>query len=205
MTPSEVMALAALIVAVVAIPITILATRRWGNRRAVLSYAVEVTPLLPEADQARDLAVTYLDFAVPEPKLVTLTLTNSGPRDITSDSFDSGQPVRVLFTGTFYGVTATSGGPILVMPAIGAEGDDGAVEFHPKLMKRRESWSASLIVGGAVEVSVDAPLAHTDLKAVSAKNAEFQWALMLAMIEAMPLPGSRGVRSVVEVLSNRSK
>jgi hypothetical protein len=188
-------------VALVAIPVTILATRRWGNRRAVLTYTVEVNPLLPEADQTRGLAVTYRDMAVPNPHLVTITLANSGSRDITSESFDAGRPLLICFTGTFYGLTASSGSPSLTMPAIGTAGENAALEFRPKLLKRRESWTVSLIVGGAFEATVDSSLVDTDLRFVNPDSATYQRAIVMAMLDVMP--GSRGVRALVDVLAAR--
>lgn len=198
---SDTVAIVALIVAVLAIPVTIWATRRWGNRRAVLSYTVEVAPVLPEAEHARGLVVTYRDIPVPDPHLVTLTFVNSGPKDITSDLFDGGKPMTVQLTGTFYGMTASVGDPVVGMPAVGTE--SGVLAFRPKLIKRGETWAVSLIVGGAVEIMVDAPLADTDLKSVAAGNAEYQHAMMMAMLEL--LPGSRGLKALRQLTEQKRR
>lgn len=151
--------------AVIAIVVTIVATRRWGNRRAVARWYAEVTPLLPETTGRRGLlGITYRDIPVDDPVLVTFAIANIGPRDITTEMFDSGRSIRVHLGATFYGITQKTGDPALVSWAIGTPAEEAKVELQPRLFKRREAWSFSAIVSGMPTVEVQSPLIDTDLK-----------------------------------------
>lgn len=157
--------LAALLVAILAIPTTIFATRQWGNRRARLEVEVSATPLLPAAARPGLLEVTYREIPVKEPYLVSVTLRNSGPRDVATKMFDGERSITAKFDQTFYGLTATQGGIEVASPGIGAEA--AIVAVRPGLLKRGESWSFSAVTSGPVDVAVDAPLIDTDVRAVS--------------------------------------
>lgn len=158
--------LAALVVAILAIPATVLATRHWGNRRARLDVQIDATPLLPEGARPGLLEMTYRDIPVSEPHLVSVALRNSGPRDLASGMFDNGRSITVRFDQTFYGLTAVNGGMQIVSPGVGASADDAIVLVRPALLKRGAVWSFSAVTTGPVEVSVDAPLIDTDVRAV---------------------------------------
>jgi hypothetical protein len=156
--------IAALAVAIIAIPITVLATRQWGSRRARLEVVVGATPLLPAEARPGLLAVTYRDIPVNNPHLVTVSLHNSGPRDIATETFDGQRPITVRFDQTFYGLTAVHGGIKAISPAIGARSDDALVYVTPGLLKRGMSWAFSAVTTGPVRVSVDVPLIDTDVR-----------------------------------------
>lgn len=157
--------LAALVVAILAIPTTIFATRQWGTRRARLEVEINATPLLPEDARPGLLEVTYRDIPVKEPYLVSVTLRNSGPRDVATKMFDGERSITAKFDQTFYGLTATQGGVKVMSPGIGA-GAGAIVAVLPGLLKRGESWSFSAVTSGPVDVTVDAPLIDTDVRAV---------------------------------------
>ncbi len=157
---------AALLVAATAVPITVWATRRWGNRNARLELTIKAAPILPRGARPGVLAVTYREFPIGDPHLVTVVLKNSGTRDLTSGHFDAGQPVVVRFDRTFYGITYVSGHPRIVSPSIGASGNEATVYIDPSLLKRGHSWSFSAVVEGPAEVSVEAPLIDTDIKSI---------------------------------------
>lgn len=157
--------LAGLLVAILAIPTTIFAARQWGTRRARLEVEVNATPLLPEDARPGLLEVTYRDIPVKEPYLVSVTLRNTGPRDVATKMFDGERAITAKFNQTFYGMTATRGGIKVASPGIGAEG--AIVAVRPGLLKRGESWSFSAVTSGPVDVDVDAPLIDTDVRAVS--------------------------------------
>lgn len=152
---------AAFVVALIAIPVTIWATRRWGNRRGKISVSISSTALIPEGSNR--LEVTYRDIAVHSPHLVTVVFRNSGPKDISSSMFDSGKPTVVSFDTTFYGVTSVQGGVNLVSRAIGATPPDSIVEIAPGLLRRKAEWSFSAVVTGPVEVAIESTLIDTDL------------------------------------------
>ncbi|GHF17061.1 hypothetical protein GCM10011600_17270 [Pseudolysinimonas yzui] len=150
------------LIAVAAIVVTVIVTRQFGNRRAVLTWFMEATPLMPKV--ASHLEVSYRDIPVPEPVLLTVVLVNSGPRDIASSMFDDRRPIRVEVGAKFYGVTRTDGTAKLISPAIGTSAEDAVVTMAPLLLKRGESWSFSAVISGHPEVNVDAPLVDTDVK-----------------------------------------
>ncbi|AMY54369.1 hypothetical protein [Rhodococcoides fascians] len=162
--------LAALVVAILAVPATILATRHWGNRRARLDVEIDAIPLLPEGVRTGLLEVTYRDIPVRAPHLVIVTLRNSGPRDLASGMFDNGRSITVKFDQTFYGLTAVNGGVQTISPGIGARANEAIVCVKPALLKRGSSWSFSAVTTGPVEVNVDAPLIDTDVRAVASNN-----------------------------------
>lgn len=154
---------AALIVAVIAIPATVWATRQWGNRRARVEFAFASIPLIPSNATGGLLEVTYRDIPVKDPHLVSVTLRNTGPRDIASATFNDGCPISIRFNQTFYGLTNVQGGVRTLSPAIGTPASDAVVHLHPGLLKRDEEWSFSAVLTGPVEVSVSAPLIDTDV------------------------------------------
>lgn len=149
---------------IVAIVVTVVVTRRYGNRRAVLAWATETTPLIPDLAESSHLEVTYRDIPVRDPVLVTVVMINSGPRDISSDMFDSSAPIKVRIGGEFYGMTRVEGDVAMVLPAIGSKGDESVVLIRPQLLKRRQSWSFSAVASGDTRVSVRLPLINTDEK-----------------------------------------
>jgi hypothetical protein len=157
------LAWAALAVAVIAVPISILATRQWGSRRARLEVSVSATPLLPE-DSHGLLQVTFRDIAAEKPHLVSVALRNTWPRDIATGTFVAGRSIAVRFNQTFFGLTGTEGGIDAVFPAIGASGEDAVVNIRPGLLKREQAWSFSAVTTGPVDVAVDAPLIDTDVR-----------------------------------------
>lgn len=190
--------LAALVVAILAIPATILATRRWGNRRARLDVEIDAIPLLPEGVGSALLEVTYRDIPVSAPHLVTVMLRNSGPRDLASGMFDNGRSITVKFDQTFYGLTAVNGGVQTISPGIGSRADEAVVRVKPALLKRGSSWSFSAVTTGPVEVEVDAPLIDTDVRAIASNNrggAEIMLRLSVRGITAeVPLRRGSGRR-----------
>jgi len=156
--------LSALVVTIVAIPIAVVATRRWGNRRAVLTWATEAVSLIPD-EGGDNLEVTYRDFPVKDPVLVTVALANKGPRDISSEMFDNGRPIHVHLAVPFYGVTKVQGNAkVLMSPALGAKAEEAVLTLSPFLIKRREGLVFSAIVSGQPTVRIEAPLVDTDVK-----------------------------------------
>jgi hypothetical protein len=164
-TTSEWLALATLIVAIVGIPSTVLATRAFGNRRARLLFNCRAVPLLPEGDQHGLVKVTYRDFDVADPHLVTISIANIGPTDIPSEAFDQGRGIRVDLKGTvFYGVVsvppAKERGEILSQ-AVGT--DDGYIVLGPALLRRGAVWTVEVLVSGDPDPELTSSLINTDV------------------------------------------
>lgn len=162
MSLDETVALLALAVGVIAVPVSVWAARRWGSRRARTDFTFSVIPLLPIDDSP--LEVTYHDLPVDQPHLVSVSLRNTGPRDIPSSAFDGGQPILVRFDTRFYGLTSrATGGARTLAPAVGSPADRAVVQIEPGLLKRGESWSFNAVVSGRATVSLTSPLVDTDV------------------------------------------
>jgi hypothetical protein len=161
---------AGLIIAIIAIPASILGTRQWGNRRARVQFFFTSIPLLPDGTREGLLEVTYRDVPVSSPHLVSVTLRNTGPRDVPSAAFDDGRPISISFNQTFYGLTGVRGGARTVSPALGSPAKEAIVRLEPGLLKRGEEWSFSAVLTGPVEVSITSPLVDTDITHVIAES-----------------------------------
>lgn len=152
--------LAGLLVAVVSIGATILAARRWGNRRKRIAFSWEAARLLPVGRSERLLEVTFRDIPVTDPHLVTVRVANVGPLDIASKHFDAGRSLVVNLNCMMYGLTHSSHPSGTVTGAIGS---DGVVELRPVLLRRGEEWAVEAVVGGEPKPTLDSPLVDTDL------------------------------------------
>jgi hypothetical protein len=161
----DLLVLATIAVAILAILATVWATRKWGNRRGLLEFSWDAVPLLPGQQVNGLLQVTFRDIAVSEPHLVTVILRNVGPRDVPSSAFDGGLPLRVTFDQTFYGLTSSHGGRVS-SPAIGTQVPHSNVEWSPNLLKRQEQWVFSAVVSGSVLAELESPLVDTDVREV---------------------------------------
>jgi hypothetical protein len=157
--------IAALTVAVIAIPIAVSATRRWGNRRSALAYTSEWISLLPVDLNAGAFQLTLNKVPVPEPHLLTISLTNIGPKDIATAMFDSGRPIRIQLGGRLYGVTSTQGGVLLSGFPSKESGDVDTINVLPSLLPRGAAWSFSAVVSGTPSVEFDWSLIDTDYRA----------------------------------------
>jgi hypothetical protein len=153
-------ALAAVVVAIIGIAATVFAARRWGNRRRRILFSCEAAPLLPIADENHLLEVTYRDFPVKDPHLVTVRIANIGSSDIASQHFDAGRSLIVDLNCTMFGVTSTSQPRYTVSGAIGSE---GVLELRPLLLHRGEEWVVEAVVSGEVNAVLDCPLIDTDV------------------------------------------
>jgi hypothetical protein len=190
----DVLALSALVVAILATPVTVWATRQWGNRRARVEFVFSSTPLLPDQVSPGLLAVTFRDIPVKDPHLVSVTLRNTGPRDISTATFDNDRPMSVRFNQTFYGLTAVRGGAHTVSPAVGTPPEDAIVQLKPLLLKRGEAWSFSAVLSGPVEVSIDAPLIDTEVGQVIPEDDRPEITVKLSALGVsaeVPLPWRR--------------
>lgn len=156
----EWVAVAALVVAVLTGVGTVLAARQWGNRRRRILFSVESAPLLPPAERAGLLQVTFRDFPVENPHLVTVRVQNVGPLDIATQHFDAHRNLVVDLNCTMYGVTSSSHPGATVSRGIGSE---GVVELTPSLLRRGDAWVVEAVVSGEPTPELDSPLIDTDV------------------------------------------
>lgn len=175
-----------LAVAVLAIPATIWATRRWGARRARVEINLEIVPILPTV-RPDTLAVTFVDIPVPDPHLVTFQIRNVGPRDVASADFDGGKHLVVNFSGAFYGVTRARGATVTA-PAVGARPPKASVHLGPGLLKRGDAWSFTAVVSGGVPPEIHSPLVDTDLVQAAVGEPQRIAVSVLGVVVDVPLP-----------------
>jgi hypothetical protein len=159
----EWLAVGALIVATVGIPITVWATRRWGTRRRSVEFSHRSVPIIPKvpAEAKKLLQVTYRDLPVHNPHLLTVSLGNSGPVDIASDHFDAGKPLIVRLNCKMYGIISTTHPQATVSTALGSE---GILSLEPILLKRGEKWTVEAVVSGVPKPELTSPLIDTDVQ-----------------------------------------
>lgn len=160
MDQNEWLVVAGIVVAVLVGVATVAATRRWGNRRRRLLLTVEAVPLLPPGKPDGLLQVTYRDFPVNDPHLVTTRLRNVGPSDIATAHFDGGRPLVLRLNCKLCGVTRSSHPQSTTLPPLGAQAN---LEFAPQLMRCGEEWSIEAVVEGEPEAVLDSPLIDTDV------------------------------------------
>lgn len=138
----------------------ILATRRWGNRRRRLFLSCESSPMLPTASAEGRLQLTYRDFPVPDPHLVSIRLRNVGPKDVATRDFDAGASFRVELNCTMFGVIGSSHPPNTLSSSIGS---DAVVEFTPGLLQSGDEWRVDVVVEGKPAPKLRSPLIDTDI------------------------------------------
>lgn len=140
---------AGFILALVAIPISVLATWHWGNRRRKLVFAWEATALVPDAHGAGgDLGVTYRGHPVDNPYLLKLRLLNAGPKNFATSDFDNNQPLVMNLHCTMYGLVRSSH-PGSTHTTVGSTpGSEGVVKLSPMLLRHRDEWAVEAVVGG---------------------------------------------------------
>jgi hypothetical protein len=162
MSLGDILGIVAIAVGVVAIIVGVLAARRWGNRRMRLGFECRSTPLLPLGTSTGQdlLKVTYRDFEVPDPHLVTINLRNVGPGDIASKRFDNGDPLILDLQCTMYGVTAASHPESTESTAVGAP---AVIKIRPMLIPKGESIVVEAVVSGSASPDLLNPLVDTDL------------------------------------------
>lgn len=193
---------AGFVLALVAIPISVLATWHWGNRRRKLVFAWEATALVPDAHGSPgDLGVTYRGVPVSDPYLLRLSLLNAGPKDLATADFDNSQPLVISLDCTMYGLVRTSH-PASTLTTVGNEpGSEGVIKLTPVLLRHRDEWTVEAVVGGDPTPQIDSPLIDTSIITPSSRA---ELAVEVAgVIGALPLPvpGGRLITAAAQALT----
>lgn len=160
MNPAELIGLIGVIVAVLVGVAAILATRRWGNRRNKLMFTWESVPMLPVESAGGLLQVTYRDFPIPEPHLVTVRMINVGPNDVATKHFDGGASLRIELNCTMFGLLRSSHPAKTASRSIGS---DAVVELRPSLLRKGDEWRVDIVVGNRPDPKVKSSLIDTDI------------------------------------------
>lgn len=133
-------ALGAVAVVVIGV-LTIAVTYFIGTARPILNYSLPISIPLLSLPPRPDLEVIYKGQSLQHPHTVMVNLINSGRRDISSGSFDQQKPI-VLDIG------------VPIVDLLGEERhrelvvDGTAVKIPPRLIRRREEISISLLCDG---------------------------------------------------------
>lgn len=164
--------LAALIVAIIGIPITVFATRRWGNRRAKLQLSIESTRLLAEGDVTEKLEVTFDGNPVKNPYLNTLWIKNSGSRDIPSSAFEN--DLRIKISGRFFefiDIKTNNGvSPVFMSDSIARDTDSSVILVPPRLIPKGTVWMVKFLTSGKSKIISTDALLDTDIPVVNVPN-----------------------------------
>jgi hypothetical protein len=157
------MALGSLAVAVIAIPVTIWATRTFGNRRRKLLFSYESISLAPatQSEAVGVLKITFRDLPTEDPHLLTIRLQNIGPADVASSHFDASRDVQVKLNCTLYGVVSTTHPRHTISVAAGTR--DAVINLSPMLLRRQDSWVIEAVVSGAHKPEIISTLVDTDI------------------------------------------
>ncbi|WP_026541656.1 hypothetical protein [Paenarthrobacter nicotinovorans] len=183
-TSGEWLAALAIVVSIVAIGTGIWAARKFGTRRGRLLVAHATTRLLTSDSGVSELKVTFRDFDVQDPHLVSIIVKNIGPNDLTKEQFEGGNFRIRLQNSKFYGVVKVASSdddkPSLVTEGIGAQ--NMVVEFLPTLLPKGTEWTVDAIVSGPAEPQVLGRLVSTDITEGGTTSQ--------AVLRAMTLPRS---------------
>jgi hypothetical protein len=155
----NVLAIVGIVVGVLAIFTGIFAARRWGNRRMRVLYQWQAAPLLIDSGGGL-LKVTFRDFEVADPHLLSIRFQNIGPADIATERFDGAVPLRVILNCTMFGVTRSSDPKTTRTGSLGSAGE---ISMLPHLFKKGEEWLVEAVVGGQPDPNLQSPLIDTDV------------------------------------------
>ncbi|WP_402464391.1 hypothetical protein [Isoptericola aurantiacus] len=151
--------------AAVAILATILAARAWGSRRGRLVYRVDVSRMV-NAGTPAGVSITHRGVLLAEPWLATISLTNTGPRDITSANFHDGLPARIdIGSRVVVALDEQGSGPEL--DEVGTE-----VVIAPFHLPRKQRISFTCLVDGQPDRPSMTPLVDTDIELAQASMAD---------------------------------
>lgn len=165
--PAEWIGIVSLVVLALIGVATILATRRFGNRRRRVTLIWNASSLLPDGRSPDDLQVTYKGVPVKDPYLLSVRLRNSGPSDVASGHFDSAKPFRINLACSMYGLTDASDSTVT---EVDVSNDSTVVSLRPTLLRRGAEWTFEAIVGGMPSPTVMSSLVDTDVVEVRASE-----------------------------------
>jgi hypothetical protein len=150
---------AAVLVGVATVAVTYMAA---FPRRRLLYGIATVAPLLSAPDGVRgDLELRHRGRPLTDPHVLEVVLAGQGRRDIPSDAFDGGTPIRL-----------DAGAPIVELlrvvsesssnPAPATRVDGTALEIGPGLIGRRQKLTFTFLVEGEPGLDCQAPLIDVD-------------------------------------------
>lgn len=182
------LAMATLVVAVIGALASVIATRRFGNRRSKIQFSWDSLSLLASERQPEALHVIYGNQAVEQPNLVTLRLRNIGPRDVTSAHFDGSRPIEIeLDASAMYGLSRTTH-----ERETSWDSKMGYIRLAPTLLKRGDEWTAEAITQGRPKpYIITNPLIDTDTVDASDGHVRQEqpsgWTMIAAALSAIAI------------------
>jgi hypothetical protein len=140
-----IIAFSTLIVAIIALLAQSIFARRW-----LVYELLAAGPIIQMPTEGRkDLAVVYDGTVLDDPRFAQLRLVNRSRKDVPSDTFDQGMPLRFDLGVTILKVLQTTQVPNEPpLPKVGI--DDQVVEIGPSLIRKRSQIDLVLIADGPI-------------------------------------------------------
>lgn len=133
------LALAALVVAVIGLPVTWLASRRYGTRRGSLGYYFARSSIAETGKDGQRVEVRVGGEVVTRPMAFEFTIANTGTKDLRQTDFDGGEPFRVHVGGR----------PLAIMRKprdVPMELGNRSVKIPPRLLRIGMRWHITVLV-----------------------------------------------------------
>jgi hypothetical protein len=149
-------AIAAAAIAVIAMPVGVVAAYRSANPKRRLIFGMfNVAPLVGAPAGVRgDLEIRHQGEVVADPQLVTLAIASRSRRDISSDDFDQARPI-VLDLGvpiTKLIDQSSTAGKVRDVPAPVAVVGSTELRIGPGLIRRDHAMTWTLLVDGTPQL-----------------------------------------------------
>ncbi|MGW6449490.1 hypothetical protein [Lentzea sp. NPDC055074] len=163
LTRGDMLSIASIAIGILAIVVSIIITRRWGTRRARLSFNYKYTSLVNTGGPHDNLiTVSYGDIEVPNPHVLAATIANVGAKDISSTLFHDNSPLKVRLDSKIVDIIGPALEQSKTKSPIKVNHDDNTIEFGPGLLRRKGYWRVEVIVSGNGKPELDQSLIDTD-------------------------------------------
>ncbi|WP_217242281.1 hypothetical protein [Streptomyces sp. AC555_RSS877] len=155
----------------VGVAIAALVAGAWATLRAAypkrcLTYdLVTLTPLISPSSLLRGgLSVSLNGAALTDPHVLKIRLLNSGVRDIPSDAFDNGVPIRIDLGARVISVLDSTSEPShAVPPSLNVDGQ--CITIGPTLIAKKQQITVSALVDGPQpRLTIRAALIEVDVR-----------------------------------------
>ncbi|MEU7769499.1 hypothetical protein AB0B25_31065 [Nocardia sp. NPDC049190] len=133
---------------------------RYGKERKRLVVSVRVSKLIADRVTAipEKISVAYDSVIVGDPRVVTIELSNTGSKDISSKDFDGEKPLAIEVNCEVMAVLQNESGGIV------STNENRRVLVPPTVMARGKAYTIQVLVDGEPKVSVEPDrLVDTDI------------------------------------------
>jgi hypothetical protein len=181
-SPVTVLTAAGVVLAVVAIAITLVFRRR-GERRGLITYSMPVAgPLLRGQWRGTQyehpvLSVTLGGKQVSDPYVVGLRVESRGRKDIRTADFDQGAPLTFNFGAKILSASLDTTNAAPRLTGFQVVGDE--VQIPPALIRRGELLRLTILTDGLPKLDVTNPIADVDVREQNSKDGQDRIAITL--------------------------